>query len=592
MGRGRIVSGGESGLYQVEILHDRRRLEAEIDWLQTRIDEIAEDLEEAEAAVSTAQQAVSETSQALSAAIAQFQQDGETDGLMEAQAAHTRASSELSIARSSESVVRARKARLEKRLQSLQSIPDDPVVDAWCADHTEDLEGEVGTMDLPGEGHARAIIRPGFEGAAAYDVERDGQLRHRESCTPEQAYLNAALLPGWQKWKYPYRVGKIQQIEGDQCSVMLDEERSSAQGLVIQVAEQINDVPITYMDCDGAVFEEGDRVVVQFHQTEEPKVIGFEKEPKRCGLPLYVVADFQEGFRKGSQMLLKLSPDLGSVEQTLTIPGTTETAVSYSQTNAPIWSLAVAGARGDTRHAVVFGAQLRFSSGVTSSAHDYQSVSSDGERFIALLIAGSEPFYRYEFYDLDGGFLYGCALQNPPNGFTDNLQLPNSEASPDRMFSIWRTASFYIAPWEYDQCQPVASALVQGDYTGHIAATATRRAAVRYQSGAGVALDLFSTGMTHHSSLTVPGYSPNSTQTVMSPAFRPRSLTVAGHTHHPSFETFENVFIQVDGVVFPQGDDPFEFGDPQVVNLTEAHGFTRVNHATINKTAMRDLGGL
>lgn len=49
---------------------------------------------------------------------------------------------------------------------------EDPEIDAWCADLTEDLEGIVGTIEIPGEikksGALPVIIRPGYEERATY----------------------------------------------------------------------------------------------------------------------------------------------------------------------------------------------------------------------------------------------------------------------------------------------------------------------------------------------------------------------------------------------------------------------------------------
>ena len=40
MGKGRIVSGGEGGYYTIEVLHNRDRIDAEIEWLKQRIPEL------------------------------------------------------------------------------------------------------------------------------------------------------------------------------------------------------------------------------------------------------------------------------------------------------------------------------------------------------------------------------------------------------------------------------------------------------------------------------------------------------------------------------------------------------------------------
>ena len=184
----------------------------------------------------------------------------------------------------------------------LQSIPPDPQQQAWCADFTEGLTGEVATVEVPAEGVVgefatwrRVQIRPGYAGRANYLPARDGQMFHREGQPGYQAYLNAAILPGVQRWRPQYRVGTITAIDysANTCTLTLQGEDSSAQALVIDPPDlqyTKTSVPIEYMDCNGAVFETGDRVLVEFQGRDwnSPKVIGFEKEPRGC-LPNYIV---------------------------------------------------------------------------------------------------------------------------------------------------------------------------------------------------------------------------------------------------------------------------------------------------------------
>lgn len=186
---------------------------------------------------------------------------------------------------------------LEKEIERLQAAIDraERTQEAWCADLTEDLaaDTEVGTIEINGEADT-IIIHPGYDGAAVYDQDRDGQLQPPELSTAAQAFYNYAMLPGWQKWKPTYRVGTITALDGDTCTVALDAALSNAQSLDINQAETLTDVPIEYMTCDGAAFEEGDRVVVKFEEGdwEQPKVIGFESEPQPCGGLLHIVLSY------------------------------------------------------------------------------------------------------------------------------------------------------------------------------------------------------------------------------------------------------------------------------------------------------------
>jgi hypothetical protein len=181
--------------------------------------------------------------------------------------------------------IQARQLESEKRLQALQAIPPDPVQEAWCADLSETLAGDVGTIDIPGEGNANVIIHPGYGGAAAHNEPRDGQLFRRAGMTPPQVFLAAALLPGWQRHMPTYRVGTLTTVSqiSHTGTVTLDEATSSAQGLPINATQTLADIPIDYMDCDANAFEPGDRVVVRFQgDWESATVVGFETNPRSC----------------------------------------------------------------------------------------------------------------------------------------------------------------------------------------------------------------------------------------------------------------------------------------------------------------------
>ena len=78
------------------------------------------------------------------------------------------------------------------------NTPSDPIVNAWCADLTEDLSGEIGTIEVPGE-RGTVLIQPGYGGNAVYDSSRDGQLQPLIACPAAQVFYNLAMLPGWQK---------------------------------------------------------------------------------------------------------------------------------------------------------------------------------------------------------------------------------------------------------------------------------------------------------------------------------------------------------------------------------------------------------
>jgi len=182
-------------------------------------------------------------------------------------------------------------AELRLRKANLEKLETDAAIEAWCTDGEPDMSGEVGTVEVPGEPLMPILIKPGFDGGAVYDQARDGQMIERLLMSGAQAYINAALLPGWQRWKPTYRFGAITAIDRDEdtCSIQLEPTRSSAQNLSINPSGMIHGVKAKYQDCDMDVFEEGDEVLVEMQSQSwtEPLVIGFKSDPRPCALQWY-----------------------------------------------------------------------------------------------------------------------------------------------------------------------------------------------------------------------------------------------------------------------------------------------------------------
>jgi len=177
---------------------------------------------------------------------------------------------------------------IEKRKAILENIPETKQVSAWCADLTEDLTGEIGLIEVPGEGQSYNIM-PGYV-SAAYDQSRDGQLMPTLAMTPAQAFYSLAMLPGWQKWMPTFRYATIESIDGDTADITLESAESSQQSIDVNQPGSLSGVDIEYMNCDGYAFEEGDSVLVHFENQDfaRPKIIGFKDNPKRCN-PVIVI---------------------------------------------------------------------------------------------------------------------------------------------------------------------------------------------------------------------------------------------------------------------------------------------------------------
>jgi hypothetical protein len=171
----------------------------------------------------------------------------------------------------------------EKDKAEISNIKTIEEKDVWCVDYTiTSTNEEVATIEIPGE-NEEILIAPG---ARVYQEAGDGVLRARGLMSPEQAYFNAAILPGWQRWKPTYRKATVLEVNKpeNKARILLDDERSSAQNLPVNFELELENVPIQYMTCNAKVFEPDDRVVVEFEDQDvtKPKIIGFVSNPKRC----------------------------------------------------------------------------------------------------------------------------------------------------------------------------------------------------------------------------------------------------------------------------------------------------------------------
>lgn len=124
----------------------------------------------------------------------------------------------------------------------------------------------------------------------------DGAFLERELISPAQAYFNAAIFPGWQKWMPTYRWGTASNVNetANTMDVTLGAATSSAQRLNVNKESSLSNVPVVYMTCHASAFEDGDRVIVAFANQlfESPSVIGFLDNPRECrAWPTSVIMD-------------------------------------------------------------------------------------------------------------------------------------------------------------------------------------------------------------------------------------------------------------------------------------------------------------
>lgn len=288
MGKATVQSAGAGGLYSVKLkFSDGRlvtrlaKLSADIADLQaTKIPATATDIATKKTAVDDA---LAELDNAINTA-----PPGEPlseSAMAKLVEAINKAQLELDDARASLARLRAELAAKQTEKTQIEKLrePGDPV-DAWCADYTTDLSGDVGTIEVNGEHKQPVIIRPGYNSGATYSATRDGQLQQPIASGGSAVFFNQSLLPAWQKHKPTYRVGTLVAKAGDVGTVDLDSATSSQQAIAINKQATLTNIPIQYMTCNGAAFSVNDRVVVEFpgQNWDSPRIIGFESNPKPC----------------------------------------------------------------------------------------------------------------------------------------------------------------------------------------------------------------------------------------------------------------------------------------------------------------------
>lgn len=283
MGKANILEAHGEGQYTIQIIEARERAESAKRQAQARIAERRVVIGALDNEILGANAAVGNAVAAQDAAVARFQSEGGDVAELSKYAAAV-----MEAAGARNTLVSRRRA-LETMIVSdealvarVGALPPLRQMRAWCADYTEDLSGVVATAEVPGE-IGQILIRPGFDGSNSWSSGADGAMQPALAGTPAGTFYNLAMMPGWQKWRPGFRVAIIAAIDGDQCDIDLDSASSSQQGLGVNAKDSYSGVPILYMDCDGAAFEEGDRVLVAFAgNVKGPTVVGFESSPKVC----------------------------------------------------------------------------------------------------------------------------------------------------------------------------------------------------------------------------------------------------------------------------------------------------------------------
>lgn len=298
MGYARIISGGPDGRYTIELDFGDATLQAIQDALSGGLATLDVRLGQALALVAEAEEKEDALQLLLDTAIATYTEQAqqlsvggvydpyrlaEDTGVRFLLYQKTQLVLQHKPLRDQVARIRFARIRLLQQVAYYAQVDPTSTREAWCADLTEDgaVGSLVGTLDIPGDS-SLVLIAPGCR----EPLGADGYLKARALLSPEQAYFNAAILPGWQKWRPTYRWGTVTSIdyEADTMTVALAPAQSSAQELPINQASVLTDVPVVYMTCNAEAFEVNDRVVVQFVGQDwgAPRVIGFLDNPRPC----------------------------------------------------------------------------------------------------------------------------------------------------------------------------------------------------------------------------------------------------------------------------------------------------------------------
>jgi len=297
MGAGTITDEIGDGLYTVLIDDGQAELNTRISNLTTRIDEITLDLVSADAELQTAKANAAVVYGQLNDAIDVYAAALGPDNAADAERAIVQ---DLTVSGFEQSAIvqkaqykvdnlEIEKKACEEEKSYLSEFNLQSSQDLWCADYTLEAAGSVGIIEIPGESvgtgnESPRIIVPGAE----TPIETDGKMTGRPAQNADQIYYNLALLPGWEKYRPTYRLATITDIDrqNDTCNLTLDNQLSTEQNLDINQEIFLEDVAIEYLTCNSAAFKIWDRIVIKFEgqDWENPKVIGFEQEPKACAV--------------------------------------------------------------------------------------------------------------------------------------------------------------------------------------------------------------------------------------------------------------------------------------------------------------------
>lgn len=302
MGAGTIISGGADGLYTVKMDRGKARKDAELSRINQTIALLTANLAEYPPIIASREANIAQWQAALENAIVIYevlvqidptsqQTQDAAKGVNALLAEKLNAEGSLQAVKANQNIVKGQLAEAQRRKVFITAVAAEVTQEIWCADLTEDKTGAVSTIEIPGEPVGVVMAPQSQEDALILPA---GNVVARELMRADHLYLNAAILPGWQKFKPTYRRGTIVDTDTtlNTATVQIAATVSTAKDKnlktinVNQETVLLENVPVNYMTCHAAAFEPDDDVVVMFESQDwaSPRVIGFISGPKPCNV--------------------------------------------------------------------------------------------------------------------------------------------------------------------------------------------------------------------------------------------------------------------------------------------------------------------
>ena len=309
MGKGTITGGGDDGKYSIKLDFGKAARDAQMQRISKQLASLGPEIATAQSKYDAEKTKENSKRQAATLAITAYTTASNAVPRVPANVAaalktYTAAAGELNIqqgktaqANAALEILKIQQAQLQKDDAKWRNMELEATREVWCADLTEDATGEVATIEIPGESKHFLIAPEGKK-----PTESDGLVIAREVQSAAQVFFNAAILPGWQKFRPTYRAATITAVDyaKDTADVTLStDDVSSAQKLGINQTDTLEKVPVEYMTCNAAAFDIGDTCVIKFEEQDwtKPKLIGFFDNPRPCGSGIGVAYEGAEGMQ-------------------------------------------------------------------------------------------------------------------------------------------------------------------------------------------------------------------------------------------------------------------------------------------------------